>query len=227
MTENPGQWPAVLQELFVSRQRTFPLRFHGYDRRQVDEALSQACRRLGDVVDECAPLSDLLGGLEKGLEKARMSLAEYDRLHAGERVCEADDEAVQKVIARARGDAEAIVDDARREARVAVQQAERAVVRKLRELEEAEREGRWRLAMSTSVAGDVVREARRGCVRLLTRLVDRQHEINAWIHEFSALLDILPSFHGNVEIPQSRRPDDAIAAQKVAPAENPVAGGSI
>jgi cell division septum initiation protein DivIVA len=225
VSDGSSQWPAALQEMFTARQRAIPVRVRGYDRQEVDQALERAGARLGAAVDECAPLVDLVSALDQGLEKARARLAEYDRLHAGEAVRQAEDEATREVVEQAERDAEAVVGDAHGEARRAVERAESAVADKLRELEDAEREGRWRLAMATSLARDVLQEARKGCADLLTRLVGRQQEANGWGREFSPLLDALPSFHGTVEIPRSRQPEDAVATRVRTPVENPAAGG--
>jgi hypothetical protein len=33
--------------------------------------------------------------------------------------------------------------------------------------------------------------------------------LDEWTREFADLLDVLPSFHGTVEVPRSRRPEEA------------------
>jgi hypothetical protein len=213
----PGEWPPVLQEMFAASQRNFPLRFRGYDRRAVDAALRGATARLKASVDEAEAYVELAGVLDEQVEEARIALAEYDRLHAGEEVRRAEDPFTRDVVARACHETDAIVEDARRDARLVVEREEQAVATRMRSLEDEELEVRQRLAASTATAGDVIRTARSNCTRLLARLIGRQQVLDEWADEFSALLDVLPSFHGTVDIPQSRKSEEAVSPRVRAP----------
>jgi cell division septum initiation protein DivIVA len=206
-----SEWPATLQEMLAAPQRKFPSGFRGYDRFAVDEAFRDASQRLSALVEECAALAELALVLEEELEGVRAGLAEYERLHAGEEVRQSQDPATRAVVERALQEANSVVADARLEARRTVERDEQAVSTSLRSLEDEERDGRRRLAKATAVAGDVVRSARRNCAQLLARLVERQQVADGWAREFADFHDVLPTFRGTVEIPRSRRSEDATA----------------
>ncbi len=208
MSRISGEWPTALQEMFTASQRTLLSRFCGYDRRSVDAALRAATDRLKAAVDESEAYTELARVLDEQLDEARAALAEYDRLHAGDGVRRAEDPVTRDVVARAVHEADAVVEDARQDARLVVDREEQAVASGMRSLEDAEREVRRRLAATTVAAGDVVRAAGSNCERLLARLVGRQRVLDEWTDEFSELLDVLPSFQGTVEIPRSRRSDE-------------------
>lgn len=199
----------MLQEILAAARNAFPLRFGGYDRRAVDTALLDAADRLKTDVEDAEGYLELARVLDEELEEAREALARYDRLHAGEGLAELEDEAARDAVARARWEADAIVRDARREARLAVERAEQAAAARMRSFEDEDREVRRRLAALTAMAGDVVRAAGRSSERLLARLAGRQRVLDEWAREFSPLLDDLPSFCGTVEIPRSRKPEEA------------------
>ncbi|HEX6346212.1 hypothetical protein [Umezawaea sp.] len=203
-----AEWPVALREVFAASQPTLPLRFRGYDRLAVDEALADAAARREAAVEEAEAYADLACVLDGQLAEARAALAEFDRLHAGEEVRSAEDAHTRDVVGRARQDALAVVEDARREARLLVAREQRAVASRAGALEDEERDGRQRLASSTDAAGDVLRAAASGCARLLARFAERQRVLEEWTREFSGLLDVLPSFRGTVGIPRSRRPEE-------------------
>jgi len=203
-----GEWPTALQEVFRTAQRTFPVRFRGYDRSEVDQELREAAGRLAAAVEESDGYVELAAVLDEQLAVMRALLAEYDRLHAGVEVCRSDDPDTRAVVARARHEAATVVEDARRDARLALDREERAIASRMAELEDAEREDRRRVALSAAAAADVLQVARAGCERLLARVLGRQRVLDEWTHEFADLLDVLPSFHGTVEIPRSRRPEE-------------------
>ncbi len=209
MTGSSGEWPTLLQEAFTAAQRGFRLRFRGYDRHEVDRELREATERLTAAVEDADAYVELAAVLDEQVAVMRALLAEYDRLHAGEEVCGEEDPATRDAIARARREAAEIVEDARRDARLVLDREERAIASRLAELEDAERESRRGLVTSTAEAADVLRDTRSGCERLLARLLERQRVLDEWTDEFADLLDDLPSFHGTVEIPLSRKPEEA------------------
>lgn len=225
MSAPSSEWPATLQEMLAAPQRRFPSGFRGYDRLAVDEAFRDASQQLNALVEECDALAELALVLEEELEAVRAGLAEYERLHAGEEVRQSQDPATRAVVERALQEADSVVDDARLEARRTVERDQQAVSMSLRSLEDEERDGRRRLAAATAVAGDVVRSARRNCAQLLARLVERQQVADGWAREFADFLDVLPTFRGTMEIPQSRRSEDATAPRievaEAPPAEAP------
>ena len=218
-----GEWPTALQEVFTAARRAFPLRFRGYDRREVDRELREAAGRLAAAVEESDGYVELAAVLDEQFGVMRGLLAEYDRLHAGGAVRGSDDPATRAVVARARHEATAVVEDARRDARLALDREERAIASRMAELEDAEREERRRVAASTAAAADALRDARSGCERLLARLLGRQRVLDEWTREYADLLDVLPSFHGNVEIPRSRRPEEVGAPRPRDAETTPVA----
>ncbi|MCS7482023.1 hypothetical protein ACFFQW_02785 [Umezawaea endophytica] len=208
MNGTRGEWPTALQEVFTAARRVLPSRFRGYGRREVDEVLREATGRLAAAVEDADAYVELAAVLDEQVLVMRSLLDEYDRLHSGDEVCREEDPAIRDVVTRARHDAATVVADARGQARLALDRQERTIESGMAALEDAGREDRRRLALSTTAALDVVRDARSGCEELLARLVGRERVIEEWTREFADLLDVLPSFHGTVEVPRSRRPEE-------------------
>ncbi|MET1076187.1 MAG: hypothetical protein ABWY11_26320 [Umezawaea sp.] len=208
MSVFPEEWPTALQEILTASRGKLPLRFRGYDRQAVDVALRETTEQWRTAVEDSEGYLELARVLDEELAEARTELARYDRLHSGEELAGIEDEATRDAVARARCEADAIVEDARQEARAVVERHEQAVAARMRSFEDEEQEARRRLAALTAMAGDIVRAAGTSCEQLLARLAGRRQLLDEWAREFSALLDVLPSFCGTVEIPRSRRPEE-------------------
>ncbi|WP_367138021.1 hypothetical protein [Saccharothrix sp. HUAS TT1] len=156
-----------------SQGNPFPVRWRGYDRREVDAELARAWREVTRLHDEATRLGEELDVLRldrdaavataddlmRELEEARSELGEYRVLHAGYAKDNAVSGCIRYLMHVARQKADAFETDARERSEQMLKRAEEVARQQAVLLDETEQETQRRLAEAEQRAREIVRVA--------------------------------------------------------------------
>ncbi|MEV8441709.1 hypothetical protein AB0425_30375 [Actinosynnema sp. NPDC051121] len=159
----------------------FPVRWRGYDRREVDEELIRTRWETARLREELEVLRTDRDGavataddLMRELEDARSELAEYRVLHAGYSKDNAVSGCIRYLMHVARQKADAFETDARERSEQMLKRAEEVARQQAVLLDETEQETQRRLAEAEQRAREIVQQATAEASALLGGQVDGQ-----------------------------------------------------
>jgi hypothetical protein len=162
-----------------SQGTPFPVRWRGYDRREVDEELARSRREAARLREELEVLRlDRDGAvattddLMRELEDARSELGEYRVLHAGYAKDNAVSGCIRYLMHVARQKADAFETDARERSEQMLKRAEEVARQQAVLLDETEQETQRRLAEAEQRAREIVQVAVAEARALLAGHVD-------------------------------------------------------
>lgn len=162
-----------------SQGRPFPVRWRGYDRREVDEELIRTRWELARLREELEVLRidrdaavATADDLMRELEDARSELAEYRVLHAGYSKDNAVSGCIRYLMHVARQKADAFETDARERSEQMLKRAEEVARQQAVLLDETEQETQRRLAEAEQRAREIVARATSEASALLATHVD-------------------------------------------------------
>ncbi|MFI9012349.1 DivIVA domain-containing protein [Actinosynnema sp. NPDC053489] len=162
-----------------SRGRSFPVRWRGYDRREVDAELVRARLEADRLREELEVLRTdrdaavaTADDLMRELEDARSELAEYRVLHAGYSKDNAVSGCIRYLMHVARQKADAFETDARERSEQMLKRAEEVARQQAVLLDETEQETQRRLAEAEQRAREIVQQATAEASALLAGQVD-------------------------------------------------------
>lgn len=177
-----------------SRGTAFPVRWRGYDRREVDGALVRARQEVERLREELDVLRTDRDGavatvddLVRELEEARSELAEYRVLHAGYSKDNAVSGCIRYLMHVARQKADAFETDARERSEQMLKRAEEVARQQAVLLDETEQETQRRLAEAEQRAREIVQQATAEASALLGGQVDGH---DRWTADTEPPLDV-------------------------------------
>lgn len=177
-----------------SQGTPFPVRWRGYDRREVDEELTRTRWELARLREELEVLRTDRDGavstaddLVRELEDARSELAEYRVLHAGYSKDNAVSGCIRYLMHVARQKADAFETDARERSEQMLKRAEEVARQQAVLLDETEQETQRRLAEAEQRAREIVQQATAEASALLGGQVDGQ---DRWTVDTAPSVDV-------------------------------------
>lgn len=177
-----------------SQGTPFPVRWRGYDRREVDEELIRTRWELARLREELEVLRTDRDGavataddLVRELEDARSELAEYRVLHAGYSKDNAVSGCIRYLMHVARQKADAFETDARERSEQMLKRAEEVARQQAVLLDETEQETQRRLAEAEQRAREIVQQATAEASALLGGQVDGQ---DRWTVDTAPSVDV-------------------------------------